>query len=99
MVVVSGCRLAAVIALRRDPAPELFRLDTVTVASSRAVAPWAPADEPAEPNTPIIAPATSRTINDLRMRHSLPPWTPTRPCLATTRSYPAARWGVNPPIG
>src|SRR3954447_1195262 len=73
MVVVFECRLAAVIALRRDPGPESFRLDTVTVASPCAVDARAPVmpigrgvDEPAE-HRAISAPATSRTLSGLHI--------------------------------
>src|SRR3954452_8438989 len=62
IVVVFECRLAAVIALRRDPGPESLRLDTVTVASpgdSRA-------DEPAA-HTALIATAASRMLSGLRI--------------------------------
>src|SRR4051794_26282375 len=88
IVVGSERLLAALIALRRDPGPESFKLDRVTVASRCVVDPRAPvmpidsgASEAAETDTAVTAPAASRALNSLRIRDSFPPWTPTKPPL------------------
>src|SRR3954453_24140212 len=83
IVVVSERRLAAVIASRRDPDPESFRLDTVTEASPCAVDATA-----AEPDTAITAPAASRALNSLRIqipsRRGRQPSLPLQRCQATS---------------